>query len=497
MAEVVRAVKVVNLVKVLMLCAVAGCAALPGQHTATRFNELQFIGSHNSYKQAIDAQLLGLLRADNPALAQSLDYAHLPLAAQLDLGLRKLELDMFYDPEGGRFAAPQGLRSITNPSPYDTQAMLEPGFKVMHVQDIDFRSHCLLLRVCLQRLAAWSDSNPGHTPVVITINAKDAVIDQAGFAEPLPYDLLAWDALDTALRRGLGERLFEPDDLRGDAASLPDAIASGWPALPAMRGRFLVVLDHGGAKLASYVQGHAALAGRAMFVNAPRGTPEAAVLIINDPVARADEITAAVKAGYLVRTRSDADTREAREGDYARMRAAFASGAQIISTDYYLPEARFGHGFHVRFPDASFVRCNPVLKPECELRGSGAAALAGSRWQLVDFLSMDDAIGRIVPPPEARYTLSFEADGTVSMQLNCNRGRSTWQAVPGEGGSSGQFVFGAVASTRALCPPPNMDAQLTRDLKFVRSFVMQDGRLYLSLYADGGTYQFSRMEKDR
>lgn len=470
----------------------SACTAMPGTQNPTRFNQIQFIGSHNSYKQAIDAQLWAILRADNPSLAQSLDYAHLPLVEQLDIGLRNLELDVFYDPQGGRFAAPYGLQNISNPEPYDVQVMTEPGLKVMHIQDIDFRSHCQLLRECLQRLVGWSDANPGHTPVVITINAKDAVIEQPGFAVPLRFDELAWDALDTALRRGIGQRLFEPDELRGSATTLPQAIARGWPALAQMRGRFLVVLDEGGDKLAGYVGGHPALAGRAMFVNAPQGAPEAAVLIINDPVARAEEINAAVQAGYLVRTRSDADTREARAGDVTRMRQAFASGAQIISTDYYLSEQRFGHGFQVRFPDASLLRCNPVLRPDCELRGDAAASLADSRWRLVDFLSMDDAIGRVVPPADLGYVMNLHADGTVSMQLNCNRGRSTWQAVPGAGADSGQFTFGAVASTRAVCPPPNMDAQISRDLKYVRSFVMQDNRLYLSLFADGGIYQFER-----
>ncbi len=468
----------------------SACATLPRTDTLTRFNHIQFIGSHNSYKQAIDTQLLQLLHKDNPQLAQSLDYAHVPLAEQLDLGLRNLELDLFYDPEGGRFAEPMGLNNIPNPKAYDQQAMQQPGFKVMHVQDIDFRSHCLLLSECLQRLTAWSDANPTHTPVVITINAKDAVIEQPGFATPLPFDVLAWDALDTTLRRELGERLFEPDELRGASATLPQAVAEGWPSLAQMRGRFVVVLDHGGAKLASYVAGHPALAGRAMFANAPLGSPEAAILIINDPLGQAARITAAVNAGYVVRTRSDADTREARSGDYARMRSAFASGAQIISTDYYQPETRFGYGFHVRFPDGGFVRCNPLVQPECELRGTGAASLADSAWELVAFLSMDDAIGRVTPPADVRYTLALQADGTVQMRLNCNRGNSTWQAVLGADERRGQFTFGVVASTKMLCPPPHMDAQLARDLKYVRSFVMQEDRLYLSLFADGGTYEF-------
>jgi heat shock protein HslJ len=379
---------------------------------------------------------------------------------------------------------------IARPTPYDAAVMSEPGFKVMHVQDIDFRSHCPLLRDCLAQLSAWSNGNPEHHPVLITINAKDEAIDQSGFATPLEFDAAAWRALDETLRQGLGPRLFEPDSLRGKADSLSAAIASGWPTLAEMRGKFLVVLDHDGEKRASYIAGHPALRGRAMFVNAPPDTPESAVLIINDPVVRHAEITAAVEQGYLVRTRADADTREARSGDYTRMRKAFASGAQVVTTDYYLPERRFGHDFQVRFPGGGYVRCNPVLRPDCETRGSGASMLAGTSWRLVDFLSMDDAIGRIEPPDDVLYTLHLHADGSVSMRLNCNRARGTWQAESSGSQDSGSFVFGPLASTRAFCPPPNMDARVTRDMEYVRSFVSRDDRLYLSLYADGGIYQF-------
>ena len=87
-----------------------------------------------------------------------------------------------------------------------------------------------------------------------------------------------------------------------------------------------------------------------MFVNAKEGRPEAAFRIVNDPIADFDYIQRLVRAGYLVRTRADANTREARLGDYQRMKAAFDSGAQFISTDYYVPNPAFGTGYQVRLP---------------------------------------------------------------------------------------------------------------------------------------------------
>lgn len=95
-----------------------------------------------------------------------------------------------------------------------------------------------------------------------------------------------------------------------------------------------------------------------MFVNSDEGTPEAAIRVINDPIADQEKITGLVEAGYIVRTRSDADTVEAKKANTDRRDEAFKSGAQIVSTDYVTP---FGNGYIVRFPSGEFVRCNPLL----------------------------------------------------------------------------------------------------------------------------------------
>jgi hypothetical protein len=98
-----------------------------------------------------------------------------------------------------------------------------------------------------------------------------------------------------------------------------------------------------------------------MFANLPAGEPGAAILIVNDPVADFEKIQGLVADGYIVRTRADADTAEARSGDTRRRDRAFASGAQLVSTDYYLPAAHFGTDYVVRLPGPA--RCNPVRRP--------------------------------------------------------------------------------------------------------------------------------------
>lgn len=348
------------LLKVFLIFAALLCAA--GCQSPLRLNEIQVVGSHNSFKQPIDPSVMALITAVDANLAASLDYSHLGLSVQLNRGIRKVELDVFVDPKGGLYESPQGLQAPAA-KPYDTRSLALPGFKVMHIQDIDFRSHCPLMRGCLQQLISWSDDHPDHLPIYITINPKDDVIDLPGFVKPLAFDDQAWNELDQALRQGLGSQLFTPDEFRGDHLNLPAAIKAGWPKLSAMRGRFIVVLDARAAHIKDYIKGHPALTGRAMFANALQGTPEAAIRIVNDPVGDFDLIQDLVREGYIVRTRSDSDTREARTGDTTRRDRAFASGAQIISTDYYLPDTKFNNRFKVALPDGVVARCNPVTRP--------------------------------------------------------------------------------------------------------------------------------------
>lgn len=120
------------------------------------------------------------------------------------------------------------------------------------------------------------------------------------------------------------------------------------------------------------------------------------------------------------------------------------------------------------------------------IRGS----LAGTRWRLVLFQSMDDAVGEIRPTEPSAYSLTLNADGSVQMQLNCNRGIGTWSAESASDGISGNFTFGPLAITKMLCPSPSMDERIARDAPWVRGYLLRDGRLHLSLMADGGIYSW-------
>lgn len=100
-----------------------------------RLNELQVLGSHNSYHLRPEQAVLDGVSAINPALAAEIDYEHLPLTAQLeDHGIRQLELDVYADPDGGRFAERPALEIVGLPTASGEPALDEPGFKVLTSQ---------------------------------------------------------------------------------------------------------------------------------------------------------------------------------------------------------------------------------------------------------------------------------------------------------------------------------------------------------------------------
>ena len=118
--------------------------------------------------------------------------------------------------------------------------------------------------------------------------------------------------------------------------------------------------------------------------------------------------------------------------------------------------------------------------------------LAGTAWQLVSIQSMDDSQGTTSIANPANFTLHFNPDGRAVLKLDCNRATGSYETKPGIDGHTGSLTFGPIASTRALCPPPNIDQRIARNLQHVRSYLIKEGKLYLSLMADGGIYAWER-----
>ena len=140
-------------------------------------------------------------------------------------------------------------------------------------------------------------------------------------------------------------------------------LTRGWPRLKDARGKVLFALDNEGQEKTLYLDGHPSLRGRVLFTSSHPGAPEAAFVKLNNPIGDGALIRDLVSRGYIVRTRADADTAQARTGDTTQRDAALASGAQFVSTDYPVPNPAFGTGYFVTIPGDGPARCNPVNAP--------------------------------------------------------------------------------------------------------------------------------------
>ncbi|HTD75814.1 MAG TPA: phosphatidylinositol-specific phospholipase C1-like protein [Steroidobacteraceae bacterium] len=352
-----------------LCCGVRVFAAAPDSADSVKLNQIQVIGTHNSYHAGLAPSEAKLLEQKNPKLYQALEYRHRPLDAQFNSGVRQIELDIYADSGGGRYAHPKGIDAVAaaglpKDPDFDPQGLMnKPGFKVLHVQDFDYRSTCQQLIACLKIVRAWSQAHQDHVPIFILLETKQEDLPpQYQARSPEKFGRATFDALDAEIRSVFkpGE-MITPDQVRGKRATLEEAVLRNeWPGLAAARGKVVFLMDQR-AVGPVYLEGHPALRGRIIFTNAEPGQADGAFTEQNE----GDQATIAalVRKGYLVRTRTDADTHQGRTNDTARRAIALASGAQLLSTDYPASEPSQWTPYSVSLPGGAVARCNPVNGP--------------------------------------------------------------------------------------------------------------------------------------
>lgn len=339
-----------------------------------KLNQIQAIGTHNSFHVAADAKERALLASLSPEQAAQREYTHKPLPVQLETEkVRQIELDIFADSKGGLYADPV-FRRDAKLGPYDVPAMAKPGIKVLHEQDVDYHSVCPTLVICLTEVRTWSDAHPQHVPVAINIQFKDGplIFNVPGQAVPEKFMVPELDAMDREILSVFPrDRIITPDDVRGSRGTLNQAVrADAWPTLGESRGKVIFLMINAEPYRSRYLAGHPNLQGRILFTNAPPGQPDSSYVGVDDPVAEGPIIDSLVKQGYLVRTRADEPGKQGKTDDTTVRDAALASGAQWISTDYPGPvgaKEEYGTDYKVELPGFHAARCNPVTAPAgCE-----------------------------------------------------------------------------------------------------------------------------------
>lgn len=137
--------------------------------------------------------------------------------------------------------------------------------------------------------------------------------------------------------------------------------------------------------------------------------------------------------------------------------------------------------------ERGLIACCIVLLTACATSSprseDASEGLAGSSWRLVQFVGGDDT--KVSPDDKSKYTLTFASENEVAVRFDCNRGRATWKSA-----EPSLIEFGPLAMTRAMCTNSSLHDRLVKQWPYIRSYVMKDDHLFLSLMADGGVYEF-------
>lgn len=350
-----------------------------------KINQIQTIGSHNSYHLRGNKFVLNFLKGMRGLLPKSmdpraLDYAHEPLTMQLDsFHLRSVELDIYADPEGGHFYYRKKNNLLGKPKASGIAELKQPGFKIMHIPDIDYNTTNYTFISALTELKKWSDANPSHLPIYILVECKEETIadklSKLQFTKAIPFSYDVVNAIDKEIKSVFGDslkKIITPDNVRGNYPTLREAVlAKKLPTIETARGKFIFVMMEVGA--GNYLQNHPSLQDRAMFTFSTPDKPECAFIKYDDAIKNEIAIIDAVKKGYIVRTRADEPFVQNRTGDAAQQQAAIRSGAQIISSDYYTPDLRYKKhpkkykNYFCKFQGNDIARINAVSFPAVKI----------------------------------------------------------------------------------------------------------------------------------
>src|SRR5947209_9512895 len=195
---------------VALLC----CVSIPAfaqkqdaQDRMVRMNQIQVVGTHNSYNMGFAPSEAKYFEEHYAKAYHGLEYHHQTLTAQMNAGVRQLELDIVQDPQGGRFAHPKIVEltkqaGLPADPEFDPKHEYEkPGFKTLHLGDLNQRSSCILFTTCLKEIRAWSKAHKGHVPVFILVEDKQGKVSQLPDAVTAePWTAATWDAMDAEIR---------------------------------------------------------------------------------------------------------------------------------------------------------------------------------------------------------------------------------------------------------------------------------------------------------
>ncbi|MDR3215839.1 MAG: phosphatidylinositol-specific phospholipase C1-like protein [Clostridiaceae bacterium] len=279
--------------------------------TDPKINEVQTIITHNSYKENFNPFVRAIIEAFVPATGKpALIYEHATITDQLNDGVRGLELDW---------------------------RVQDDGIKIFHFPVVDTHTHGSSWELTLEEILIWSNNNPDHFPITVLMEHKNDVKLLNPKALPINGDTIKNinKAITDVFPR---DKILTPSDVIGDYANMGEAVAANnWSRYSEAKGKviFLLhpddVLTDEYVKLAPTMGDDLNMFASVLAVDFEK-RPEYKTYIghILGGYVAPLELSKYVKDNYIVRTRADADFKI----DEQMRDAAFASGVQLISTDF-------------------------------------------------------------------------------------------------------------------------------------------------------------------
>ncbi len=281
--------------------------------SGVKYNEVAFLGTHNSYKtgstdeykklyEAFDVLTFGFIGSETALFAAD------TLTQQLQLGIRNLEID---------------IETVVGDGSID--------FAVSHIPYLDNVSSCYDLALALEEVKLWSDNNLGHLPVSVIIEPKRAVVPIGGMRG---FNIDYANELDKLVSSVFGETLLTPGDMIGEYSSFKEMReADGWLPLGDTMGKVLVLL-HDCSATTKFIKQDETIKSRAMFPVLrynDRNESYTSFILDNEPDAALKHQEENIeKCNLIVRTRADSFP------DFSEERYALINqcSSQIISSDY-------------------------------------------------------------------------------------------------------------------------------------------------------------------
>lgn len=278
-----------------------------------KYNEVQFLATHNSYQIATTDEYRKLYYALGDLTlgivnTEKVEFEMDSLTEQLELGIRGLEIDIETVDKKG-----------------------DVSFIVTHNPLYDNTTSCYDFEKALEEIKMWSDNNPGHLPVTVIIEPKKNV--------PLVNNMKNFTIkytkiFDELIRVKMKDKLLTPADMLGDYESFKELRENdGWLTLEKTMGKVLFLL-HDTTVTSDYIKQDETIKTQAMFPMLrfnDRDKSYASFIIDNNPdeaIAHKEETID--RCNLIVRTRADSYPNFSDK----RYEQADACSAQIITTDY-------------------------------------------------------------------------------------------------------------------------------------------------------------------